>query len=207
MDIQYVKGVGSALAKKLERLNIRETSDLLTFFPTSYQDRRKLPKIKNLKPDENQLVQGRVVSVSETQKGSYQVTQVVVCDETGQLACIWFNQPYLKKIIKVDTELFLSGKVEFDFVSRRKILKVNDYEWVDEENVGRIIPQYPLTKGVYQKQLRGIIKRGLLPELKTLEDPFLEAFREKYQLIPLARAIYYFHYPKDGQTYLQAKKR
>ena len=60
MDIQYLKGVGPAVAKKLEKLNLTDTKDVLTFFPSSYQDRRNIPKIIDLEVGKDQLMVGAV---------------------------------------------------------------------------------------------------------------------------------------------------
>ncbi len=207
MEIQYLKGVGPAVAAKLNKLNLFETKDALTFFPHSYQDRRKRKKIAQLVVDTDCFLVGKVLRIDESTKGNFHITKALLSDETGQISCIWFNQPFIKKNLKIDFPVFLQGKVEFDFLSHRKVIKVIDYEYVDARNIDRIVPIYPLTKGIYQKQLRSIIEKALELELINLKDPFPENIRQQHNLLVLDKAIAYFHYPLDEKTYLAAKHR
>jgi ATP-dependent DNA helicase RecG len=207
MEIQYVKGVGSSFAKKLEKLSLTTTKDTLTFFPTSYQDRRNIKKIHQLIPNQDVFVLGKIFSITEAKKGNYHIINVILKDETAEIKAIWFNQAYLKKFFKKNQELFLVGKIEIDDISRKKTIKVSDHEFVNEDNINRIIPIYSLTKGVYQRQLRIIVEKALKYELAKLIDPFSDNLREKYNLLKLSHAIWFYHYPRDKEVFLMAKRR
>ena len=177
MEIQYLKGVGPALAKKLEKLNLKHTHDTLYFFPASYQDRRIIPPIKSLQIDKPGFIQGKVESISESIRGKFSLTYARLVDESGQIQCIWFNQPYIKKVLKPGARILVNGKAEYDFSQREKTFKVSDYEWLDGTNTGIVMPVYSLTSGVYQKQLRTIIKNSLEIELPLKTDPIPEGLR------------------------------
>ncbi len=207
MEIQYVKGVGPSLAKKIEKLGLITTHDALSFFPVSYQDRRNIKKIYHLIPGEDTFAIGRIARVFEYKKGKYHILSVLLDDSTGEMQATWFNQPFLMKVFKQGLKVLVSGKIEIDPLSRKKMIKVSDHEMVTEDNVDKVMPIYSLTKGVYQKQVRMIVERSLKYELRTLLDPLPKELREKHELISLSHAIWYYHYPKDKDTYLSAKRR
>lgn len=73
MDIQYVKGVGPSLAKKIEKLGLKTTQDVLSFFPSAYQDRRNIKNIYNLVPGEDTFAIGKVSRIFEHKKGKYHI--------------------------------------------------------------------------------------------------------------------------------------
>ena len=63
-ELTSLKGVGPALKDKLAKLSINKQSDLLFLLPTRYEDRTKLKKIGALIPDEEALIEGRVLLCS-----------------------------------------------------------------------------------------------------------------------------------------------
>ena len=151
-------------------------------------------------------IQGVVQSV-ETQhtRTGKTLLDVVVADGTGQIHATWFN-PWLAKQFYAGLRVSLSGRVE----QMRGNLVLNSPEWepLDAEtlNTGRLVPVYPLTKNLYQKQLRGLVRhaldaaRGLIPE--HLPDEFC---REQC-VIGLAEAVEWAHFP-DGDTPDEARNR
>ncbi len=48
-NIQYVKGVGEARAKALNRLGIYTLEDLITYYPREYNDRTRITALENVK--------------------------------------------------------------------------------------------------------------------------------------------------------------
>lgn len=207
MDIQFVKGVGAALAKKLQKLGLTDSRDALYFFPSGWEDRRKIPRIAQLEVGKDQFTVAKIVQLSETSRGKYHITRALLDDGASKIVAIWFNQAYLMKMFKVGTSLFVRGKIERDTVSGYKIIKVSEHEWLEKDNTGRIIPIYPLTTGVYQRQLRSVINHCLQLELKDFQDPFPASTLEEFKLIPLQKAILNYHYPEDENAYRQAKRR
>jgi len=60
-SLTALAGVGPALAKKLERLNLYRVEDLLFLLPLRYEDRTQLVKLGALVPGERCLVSGEVL--------------------------------------------------------------------------------------------------------------------------------------------------
>ena len=61
IDIQYVKGVGEARAKKLKDIEIYTVKDLLNFIPRRYLDRTSILPIHKLANGLETTVVGRVI--------------------------------------------------------------------------------------------------------------------------------------------------
>ncbi|HET6349817.1 MAG TPA: ATP-dependent DNA helicase RecG, partial [Candidatus Krumholzibacteria bacterium] len=162
---QFLKGVGPSRAEDLRRLGIENVNDLLTHFPRSYYDRRKLATIGSLQTGEEATFVGRVLSV--TQRAPFRRRAMVVAavgDETGVIQVVWFNQPYLGRHLKAGRELIISGRPGF-FRGQRQVVNP-EFEFTAEEDEGarpavRIVPVYRLTSGVSQRYLRGLMARTL----------------------------------------------
>ncbi|MGQ9698992.1 MAG: hypothetical protein ACUVRO_13500, partial [Armatimonadota bacterium] len=63
MPVQYVKGVGPALASTLAKLGISTAEDLLFYFPRDYQDRTRIRQIAELADGEVATLVARVSGV------------------------------------------------------------------------------------------------------------------------------------------------
>ena len=209
-NVQYLKGVGPRRAKMLERLGIVTVEDLLYYFPRDYQDRRTISPIGTLREGEFVAIRGEVLakSLSKTRSGK-KIFSLVVDDGSGRIPCVWFNQAYLDNVFEQGDEAVFIGKVQ-----RYRTLQMSnpEFEKVKEDGgglnqVGRIIPLYPLTEGLNQKTLRTIIDRTLdefLPVIPELLPPDL---LERWKVIPLRAAIREIHYPTGSDGLLSARKR
>ena len=47
-SLRHCFGVGEQTARRLEKLGLKTVKDFLFFYPRSYEDRRRLPKISEL---------------------------------------------------------------------------------------------------------------------------------------------------------------
>jgi ATP-dependent DNA helicase RecG len=195
--------ISEKYAQKLARLNIYTIKDLITFFPRGYYDSTNILNIRDIIQNENYLNETvhlkaflqPVKSIRLRQNRTLQTSKAY--DETGEVDCIWFNQPYLKKYIQQHQEFMITAKL------RRKGKKFCIYPSLlepiktDKEliHTARIVPKYPLTSGLSEKWLRNrikylienISKTQFQNELKTIgvdNNKILEAIRN-------------IHFPKD----------
>ena len=61
-NVQYIKGVGEKMAKYLNKLDIYNIYDILTFYPREYEDRRKINTFKELYNEKTVQVVGIAIS-------------------------------------------------------------------------------------------------------------------------------------------------
>ncbi len=208
--VQYLKGVGPRRDKLFERLGVRTVEDLLYYFPWKYYDRRRFTPIATLQEGDSAVIRGKVLSAGLIRtKSRKKLFRLVVGDESGKFPCTWFNQPYLAENFREGDEVIFSGKVQ-----RYQGLQLINPEYeklVDEEDElihsGRIVPVYPLTEGLYQKNLREIIKQSLDRYLSLLPDMLPDGLRERWKVVSLGKALGEIHYPTDPASRDEARKR
>lgn len=216
--LQYIKGVGPKRAQILKKLNLTTVEDALFFLPRRYEDRRHIKTIAELESEAWETVYGEVknTGVVTTPRQKTKIFEAIIGDDTGTLVAKWFNQPYLKQIFKKGSKVILYGKVKlgkggfqtsFRYALREMIQP--EYEILDEEetevgvkqgthiHMGRIVPIYPLSEGLYQKTLRGVMKSIVDRYADALEEMLPPGIKKKYGLLDLPEAIRRVHFPED----------
>ena len=167
--VRYVKGVGPKTSEIFEKKDIFTVRDLLYFLPRTYQDRRAVRKIVELKDGERSVVVGEVIWSGERYTQSRRkIFEAQVTDQSGILYLRWFNysEPYLKAALSVGTKLVLSGEVK-EFRGVKEIyhpdmerLEAADLR-EDSLHFGRIVPIYSETEWLSTRILRKLIKGAL----------------------------------------------
>jgi len=209
---QYVKGVGPAKFKLLNKLGIKTVRDLLFHFPRRHEDRSNFLPISEIKhsPGEFHTIKGiiRSSSVFKT-KTKINIFQLAVSDSTGTVYAVWFNQPYMKKYFKVGDAIILYGKVN---QYKRLQINVPEYEIISNDDdptihAGRIVPVYPLCENLRQRMLRSAIYSCVDEFSVYIQDYLPEAVRKDQRLMDLKNAISGAHFPKDFQVLKDARHR
>jgi ATP-dependent DNA helicase RecG len=203
-------GIGPVFQKKLKKLNIKTIRDLLYHFPHRYEDFSNIIPISQAKLNETCCVQGKILGIetSRTWKKRMFLTQAVVQDKSGTIKVVWFNQPYLTKILKKDDLVCLAGKTTL--AEDGLYLSNPAYEKIGNEgftHTGRIIPVYPETEGLSSRWLRRIIKPLLMKFSENLADPLPEKVRQENQLLPVQKAIFEIHFPSSLALAQKAQER
>lgn len=207
-SVQYLPGVGPGRARQLEQLGVTTIRDLLYLFPRRYIDYSRLDPIAGLRFGEISTVQGEVVDIiSRPTRTGRPMVDVVVQDQTGLIHAIFFS-PYIEQQLRPGMRISLSGRV--DQLRGQLCFKSPEWEELSAEAVhtGRIVPVYPLTRGLYQKTMRRIVRIALDVGLGLVEDhlPAETLERVNPPLIPLRDALSWIHYP-EGDTIDEARRR
>ena len=213
-EIQYVKGVGPERAKLFSKLGITNVASLLYYFPREWVDRSNIKPIIKVSPGALETVSGIVISSATRQvRGSLKITSVTIKDKSGFITGTWFNQPFMEKLLKKGVSVIFHGKVEL----YRGMLQIGnpEYELAEDDdgeakdtiNVNRIVPIYPLTERLSQKQFRKIMKYSVDNYLEHLNEYMPDEVTERYNLIELKTAVYNAHYPSDFKTLEESRRR
>ncbi|MDQ7824620.1 MAG: ATP-dependent DNA helicase RecG [Candidatus Eremiobacteraeota bacterium] len=207
--IQYAKGVGPQLAKRLACLGLTTIEDLLFHFPRRYEDRSRMSLIADAEDGAFQTVYGTVVGKSETRiKRRLTITKVIINDGSAPLVLVWFNQPFRASSLAKGTRLYATGKVERRF--RELQMNNPEYEIESDEDTlhtARIVPVYPLTEHLSQKVLRKIIWACIEIYRGTLRDLLPPALISRYGFPGLPEAILAVHFPDDFKALEHARDR
>jgi ATP-dependent DNA helicase RecG len=120
---------------------------------------------------------------------------------------VWFGQPFISKTLKTGDDVFFSGKIKNDIFGMQMVNPM--YEKAgrgDTVHTARIVPMYPLTRGITQKQIRFLVRQAL-EAVQEIEEWVPESVLEEADLVPLADAIRGIHFPEDETDLAQAEHR
>ena len=206
-NVKYVKGVGEARAKSLNKLGIFTVEDLITYYPRNYEDRKKITDISKTINDEKYTIEAKAItSVTNRMLGrSRSIQKLVVKDLTDTCTITWFNQPYISKKIKRGEVYRFFGKMNVKIGIKEMASPVFD-EINKNDNTGKIIPIYPLTYDVKATTIRKIIQNAL-SLIKNLEETIPDYLIEKYNLMPYDEATRQIHFPSSFEKFKMARKR
>lgn len=197
--ITQLKSVGTTTARRLGYLGITTVEDLLTHYPFRYDDFSTSKPIKDLVDREEVTIEATVslVHSKRSPRKRMMITEAVVMDDTRQMKIVWFGQPYIAKQLKVGETYHFSGKVADTMFGKQ--LKNPSFEKMghDTKHTARIVPIYPTTAGLTQKQLRFFISQAL-HAAEELSEWIPEEFLDKADVISLSEAVRGIHYPDDG---------
>lgn len=196
--VTALKGVGAALAQKLEKLDILTLQDLLFHLPSRYQDRTRIMPIGSLRPGDEGVVEGEI-KVADIVMGRRRSLVCRLQDGTGTVTLRFFHfSAAQKNNLKPGTRLRCFGEIRTG-ASGLEIYHP-EYRRVDEDVVTPVekslTPIYPTTEGLNQGRLRALTD-GALEYLKSgsLTELIPDHLRQQWQLPPLNDAISYLHRP------------
>ncbi len=213
-EVRFLKGVGDKRAQILAKLELYTLQDLLYHLPRRYEDRSQFRRIAHARPGEAATFAGKLITVDNiTPRRGLTLTKAFLDDGSGALELVWYNQPYLKdRLLKLrNRRIVVYGVVKDTGWG----LQMETPEWEDLEeddsmdgllHTNRIVPIYPLTEGIGQKQMRQILWNAiqyadLVPEILPRE------VRERVGLMPVADAIRQVHFPDRMDLITPARQR
>ena len=135
------------------------------------------------------------------------ITKVIVRDETGSALLTWFNQSYIKNQIFGAEEYTFYGKVQKAYGGRIEISSPIFDKEGESKNTGKIIPLYPLTNGMTQNVIRGIIENALKLANYQFEEFLPSWIRKEYNVCELNFAINNIHFPEKSEDFMIARRR
>lgn len=199
-SVTTLKYISSKYSQLLEKLDIYTIKDLLTYFPFKYVDTSEVTSIKDMILSEDftkvYQVKGEISSFRNGYLKSRRTLQSAkLTDQTGNIKCIWFNQPFLENALKNGKTFIFSGHIKkgksgFTFYP-------NFYEEVKEDkdlvHLARITPEYYLTAGLSKKWLRNRIKE-LVDAIEQMDIP------NEIGAENLKTWIFNVHFPESYET-------
>ena len=207
-SITTVKGISTALSARFSKLGVNTIRDLLYFFPSRHLDYSRMKTVSQLEEGREETIVANVWEAKITMPGGRRSTEVIVGDETGNVRAMWFNNPYLAKMLTPNMKIVLSGRVRL--FNGRFVFESPEWEPLEEGDLihtGRLVPVYPLTEGLHQRQTRKLIKGAVDLWANKVPDFLPNNVKEHCQLIDLPQAIAQAHYPDSTDWQDKARVR
>ncbi|MBO3444194.1 ATP-dependent DNA helicase RecG [Clostridium sp. CCUG 7971] len=200
-DVQYVKGIGPKRAEKLNKLGIFTLKDLVYYFPRQFEDRNNLKKIIQLENEEKATIKVIIVGISTSSpRKGMNITKVDVRDETGYAKLVFFNQDYVKNTFRLGDTILVFGKVKKEFKTIELSSCEVEHLTNSPKNTCKVIPIYPLTYGVTNKDIISIIKNVLSDKELKIKEYLPQRITEKYKLCSIDYAIKNIHSPSSKEA-------
>jgi ATP-dependent DNA helicase RecG len=194
-----------ALVSALARLGIHTESDLLLHYPRDWEDRTKFVPIRGFNSSKVCTVV-TVVARDWIGFGRMRTLKAYVQDETGTAALLCFNRPWLDKHLVTGAKLRLWGRFYFKYGEIQSgAFEIEPYDENNKES-GGILPVYPLTTGLKQKQLRRYTSRLLEQYAEKIENELPLEIIERDNLMQKSEALMAVHFPKSREELERAKK-
>lgn len=208
-SIRFVKGIGPKKAALFEKLHIRTLRDALETYPRDYEDRTRITRIADLDEDGKYAIRAIVGSEPKTthiRKGMTLV-KCTIFDESGSLHVTYFNNPYAAALLRVGQEYLFYGRVQTNGRMRMLISPQSEKVSPDADHPGRIVPVYPLSAGLTQRDMARVTEAALDAVPGDWPDPLPEVLRARYDLPDAAEALAAIHRPQTAQDVTEARRR
>ena len=164
VPVTELKGVGQALADRLQRLHIVSLQDLLLHLPLRYEDRTRLAPLGSLRVGSTAVIEGEVITC-EVNQGRRRSLLARLRDGSGLVGLRFFHfSAAMKRQLEPGQRIRAYGEARPgatgleiyhpEFRALRDDLPPPPLE-------ARLTPVYPVTEGLQQARVRQLIEQAL----------------------------------------------
>ena len=201
-NIQNIKGIGKKTSQLFKRKNINTIFDLLWHLPTSKIENSKVTNIGDIQIGKLQTI--KLIPLKYNFPRIRRLPNRVVCQSKDiKIDCVFFNsyEGYIKKILPLNTEIIISGKINF-FRNKYQITNPTQVK-ESNENILETQNKYSLTDGLTINKYNNIINE-VLKELPDLDEWLNDDIKKKFNNIKWKDAILKIH-SLDNKEILKSK--
>ena len=201
-NIQNIKGIGKKTSQLFKRKNINTIFDLLWHLPTSKIENSKVTNVGDIQIGKLQTI--KLTPLKYNFPRIRRLPNRVVCQSKDiKIDCVFFNsyEGYIKKILPLNTEIIISGKINF-FRNKYQITNPTQVK-ESNENILETQNKYSLTDGLTINKYNNIINE-VLKELPDLDEWLNDDIKRKFNNIKWKDAILKIH-SLDTKEILKSK--
>src|SRR3990167_5381584 len=158
IPIENLPATSSTTIKRLKSVGIITVWNLLNYFPFSYENYLVISPIAKVQSGETVSIKGKIIKVFKlTSKKGLKIQKLTLADESGKIDAVWYNQPYLLRILRIGSYVALAGEIKGFF--NKISFEPKEYELLEKLNsstlhTGRLVPIYPEKNGLSSRLLR-----------------------------------------------------
>ncbi len=204
--IETLKGIGEKTKLVFQKAGIYTVDDLLEYYPRGYEFYQEPKQISGIEEGECAAVRAVLEEgVSGRYIRSMNILTAACRDETGKLSLTWYNMPYLRYSLKAGALYIFRGRIKKKnyrlLMEQPAVFREDQYASLS----GRMLPQYPLVKGLTKNMLSKAMLQALALEEKKEYLP--EWIRRSCGLCEYGFAVRQIHFPDSQETLALARKR
>ena len=205
-DIVSIKGIGDKTAKLFYRMGIYTVKDLLEFYPRDYQTFENPIPISKARDGDVVTLELVIPSAFKWKRvRNLSIGTGAGSDGTDLVSITYFNAPYLKRQLTAGSTYLFRGKIKKQN-GKYRMDQPKLFTWKEyEEKLGILEPCYPLTSGLKNSTVLKAVQQAF--DGYEEEDYLPEYLRKAYNLLPLYKAKWKIHFPKDWEELVEARRR
>ncbi len=208
--------------KALIRLGIVTIENLLYHLPQRYEDVSDIQSVGGLTKGQDAIVFGQLggLKTRKAWRSKVPIAEGWIEDGSARIKIMWFNQPYLAKMLTDGMYVKLVGKVTGSegklYIANPEVEKLDTLPIDRHDSIFKgtgahdetIYPVYRETKGITSKWFyHTILKCFEYGILERMDDPLSESMLKRYNLPTLRTALQWIHTPKKADHAMSARKR
>jgi len=203
-SIETIDGIGPARAKFFYNLGLKTIDDLLYHFPRRYKDLTQPKIIGCPRFNEEVVVEATVedIKIERTKNRRLTVTVGTLRNDNQIIVAIWFNQPFINRVIYRGQQYVFYGKIG----RRWRDLNYPTLMNPAFESSRQILPIYPASAKLTNRQLRMAITK-VIDRAREYPDPLPQNVIKAENLMPLGQALWQVHRPGSFTLLAQAQRR
>ena len=203
--VTELKNVGPKRAALYEKLGIETVSDLLTFYPRSYQDFTSPKMAAECRDGEPAVIEGKILRKlppAYIRRGMV-LYKLTVTDGMQNFTVTIFNNEYAYYGVHVGETYIFAGK--WNRLGNAGSLAMQTY--LSPGEAATLRPVYPLTEGLSSRMVQLNVQDAIARALPGLPDPIPDAVRAEYGLIGFRQAVQEIHFPESQEQMAAARDR
>lgn len=217
-SVSTLRGVGETRLAALGKLGIHTLGDLVSFYPRAYQNRGDITSVECVKeklrekrgekytgPYSLLLTVASEPNVKMIRRGMV-IMKVRAFDETGSVILTYFNRQYLKNVMHTGAVFRVFGKVSADggnVVMQSPVTEA----YVEGGKLCDIVPVYPLSAGLTQKFISGIIEQAMKAGAGNVGEFVPSDALSELSLPTAAYTLKNIHRPESTEAIANARRR
>lgn len=202
--------VGPKAARDFDKLGIHTVRDLILHFPFRHEDFSRIVPAGKLKIGERATLYCQVMEIKNQRspRKRRQYSEGLFEDESGSVRAVWFNQPYISKMLRRGDWVYLAGTLEESYFGLHLTNPVFERAEPNEQTLhaGRLVPIYSTRGGLTSRQIRTHIA-PCLPLARDFLDSLPAEIRSRNNFPNLSTAIHDIHFPDSYQKLEAARRR
>jgi ATP-dependent DNA helicase RecG len=207
--LERLPGVGSARARRLERLGLVTVADALMHFPRDYRDFSGAHAVGDLVEGEHASLVGTVADAGTrtTARGGQMLVVRLACAD-GTVRAVWFNMPFMARRFAVGQAVVIAGQPrrsggKWEFAHP-------EVRWLgagERHDASEWLAVYPLAEGVQQWHVRAAVQAALEHGADLPPEALPAGILAAKGLLPIAEALREIHCPSARPMIDAARRR